>query len=110
MSYAQVAQHFKENAQREKQQRSEKPNEQVVSSANGKYATTVTSSNTASGRMPDSRDSRGKLNRCPLICVQLRYKCACMRIDGIILYNIAVPWLKCLTVVNLFYLHKLLNH
>lgn len=62
MSYAQVAQHHKDNAQKEKQQRNEKQtNEQVVASSNGKYASSVAATNTASGRTAnDSRDSRGK--------------------------------------------------
>lgn len=62
MSYAQVAQHHKDNAQKEKQRNEKQVSEQVVASSNGKYAASVANASTASGRMTnDSRDLRGKL-------------------------------------------------
>lgn len=62
MSYAQVAQHHKDNAQKEKQRNEKQTNEQVVAYSNGKYASTVAANaNTTTGRTNDSRDSRGKL-------------------------------------------------
>lgn len=65
MSYAQVAQHHKDNnAQKEKQQKNEKQvnEQQVAPASNGKHASS------ASGRTAnDSRDSRGELDS--LFCV-----------------------------------------
>lgn len=56
MSYAQVAQHHKDNnAQKEKQQKNEQP--VAAPTSNGKHA------NSATGRTAnDSRDSRGELD------------------------------------------------
>lgn len=61
MSYAQVAQHHKDNAQKEKQKNEKQINEPAVTSSNGKFNASGANANTASGKTTnDTRDSRGK--------------------------------------------------
>lgn len=91
MSYAQVAQHHKDNAQKEKHRNEKQANEQVVASSNGKHTpSSVATVNATSGRgSNDSRDLRGKCLFVCNLCLFISPRCMSSKFC----YNVTVMWL-----------------